>query len=296
MKVTITDKDALRALSWGAVKQYLDSKRGWKQADEVPGKALVYQRKDKNGRLWEIDVLLRDDLADYVSRMGDAVTILARLENRSELDVYADLEALGDGTAKSTRQSRATTNGKAHTADDATREVHERIRAWLAEEGWQVRDVPDPMSIFNVMATLKGGQNVNIFQHKTHTDHITISQHWVFDDQFQSHVGRLSTTLQKDLVWEIYRDVSIMGVEFDGFATPPREMRFLAYAYFDGLNKDLFIQRILLTIRALHLSIRTFAREFERLDDSAEVANKLLRLVPRSEGVSEGGGSLTVAN
>jgi len=94
MKVAITDKEALRVLSWKSVKTYLDG-AGWQQVEDVPGKSVAYQHRDEDGRLWEILVLLRDDLADYVSRMGDAVSILARVENRSELEIYDDLVALG---------------------------------------------------------------------------------------------------------------------------------------------------------------------------------------------------------
>jgi hypothetical protein len=98
MRVTITDKEALRALSWKAVKKYLDA-AGWRQVEDMPGKSAAYQHTDEDGRLWEILVLLRDDLADYVSRMGDAVSTLACVEDRSELDVYDDLAALDAGSS-----------------------------------------------------------------------------------------------------------------------------------------------------------------------------------------------------
>ncbi|HZO30434.1 MAG TPA: hypothetical protein VFH48_31060 [Chloroflexota bacterium] len=96
MRVAITDKEALRALSWKAVRTYLDV-AGWQRAEDVPGTSVAYQHTDKDGRLWEILVLLRHDLADYVSRMGDAVSTLARVEDRSELEIYDDLAALGAG-------------------------------------------------------------------------------------------------------------------------------------------------------------------------------------------------------
>jgi hypothetical protein len=77
MRVTIIDQEALRALSWKAVGAYLDA-AGWRRIDDIPGKSVAYQHTDKDGRLWEILVLLRDDLADYLSRMADAVTTLYR--------------------------------------------------------------------------------------------------------------------------------------------------------------------------------------------------------------------------
>jgi hypothetical protein len=173
---------------------------------------------------------------------------------------------------------------------DASRAVHERIRTWLAEEGWDVRKVDDPQSSFNVMATLQSGPNVNVFQYKDHVDQITLSQHWLYDNGFRSAISQLPENNLKDIVWNIYRDVSIMGVEFYGFDTPSTEMTLRTYIYFDGLTKDALIQRILLTIRALHLAIRTFIRAFEENDQSVDEASKLLHLV------SPTGGSLTVAS
>jgi hypothetical protein len=216
--------------------------------------------------------------------MGDAVTILARIEDRSELDVYEDLRALGTGSAQHTKQPALVSNGQSSVVDDAGRAVHERIRRWLAEENWDVRDVPDPLASFNVMATLKGGPNVNIFQLKDHADHLTLSQRWVFDERLRSDVSKLAVKVQKDIVWNIYRDVSMMGVEFSGFKIPPSDMAFFAYVYFDGLTKDILVQRVLLTIRALHLAIRTFMRAFEEHNQSVDAAASLLRVVPPTDG------------
>lgn len=114
MRVTITDKEALRALSWKAVKKHLDA-AGWRQVEDVSGKSVAYQYTDEDGRLWEILVLVRDDLADYVSRMGDAVSTLARIEDRSELEIYDNLAALDASVPTpelETQRTRGVRNGR----------------------------------------------------------------------------------------------------------------------------------------------------------------------------------------
>jgi hypothetical protein len=80
-----------------------------------------------------------------------------------------------------------------------------------------------------------------------------------------------------------------MGVEFSGFDTPSIEMTLRAYVYFDGLTKDTFIQRVLLTIRAVALAIRTFVRALEEQSRSKHVLSpeeltKITRLVPATGG------------
>jgi len=170
------------------------------------------------------------------------------------------------------------------TDAEAAQNVHARIRRWLAEEGWHVRDVPDPQARFNIMATLQGGQNVNIFQYEQHIDHLTVSQHWQYDSQLAEDIGQLPRRIQRDMVWDIYRDVSFMGVDFSGHDVPPQEMIFRSYIYFDALTKDSLIQRVLLTIRALHLAVRTVMRSLEENDKSVEAASRQLHLVPRTGG------------
>jgi len=77
------------------------------------------------------------------------------------------------------------------------------------------------------------------------------------DEECCSH---LPAETLRNVVWNIYRDVSIMGVEFSGLDTPSTEMTLRTYVYFDGLTKNEFVQKVLLTIRALSLAVRTFIR------------------------------------
>jgi hypothetical protein len=140
MKVRIEDKEALDAISWQVLRAYLD-RAGWRQSKDIPGKGVIYKRTGPDRRLREIAVPLRRDLADYAAGMGDAVGTLARVEDRSELDVYDDLRALGSRMESNAAEGAGL---PAPVVDEATRAVHERIRKWLAEEGWRVEDLPVP--------------------------------------------------------------------------------------------------------------------------------------------------------
>jgi len=62
-----------------------------------------------------------------------------------------------------------------------------------------------------------------------------------------------------------------MGVEFSGLDTPSTEMTLRTYVYFDGLTKNEFVQKVLLTIRALSLAVRTFIRALEEQSRSEEL-------------------------
>ena len=89
MKVQIRDRDALESLSTTNLQAYLES-HGW--TDTRPwGKWTIIHSKERNGKLWEISVPLRDGGATYAEFMAMAVTTLAEAEDRSQLDVFHDL-------------------------------------------------------------------------------------------------------------------------------------------------------------------------------------------------------------
>jgi len=94
MKIRIEDTAALGALSWVDLKAYLDAE-SWRRKGTYAGKAAIYDKTDNSGRVWEVLVPLRDDLADYAASMGLALTTLARVEGRNEDVVFADLSAAG---------------------------------------------------------------------------------------------------------------------------------------------------------------------------------------------------------
>ena len=94
MKTVVEDPVALASLSWVDLKSYLDAE-GWHRLGDYAGKAAIYTHADPSGREWEVLVPLRDDVADYAERMGDAIHALAKVEARDVQGVFADLSAAG---------------------------------------------------------------------------------------------------------------------------------------------------------------------------------------------------------
>ena len=83
MKVTVTDVDALRAVSPIALHPYL-SAQGWKKVDVYGEKGDVYAIDSAS----EIIAPSSQSFADYERFLSE---ILARVENRDEIAVLRDL-------------------------------------------------------------------------------------------------------------------------------------------------------------------------------------------------------------
>lgn len=274
MNVRIDDKEALEALSWESLKAYLDRADEWKYAEDIPGKAAVYQHTDESGRLREILVPLRRDFGDYVSRMADAVSTLARVEDRSELDVCDDLST---------------------SAAETAQKVQKKIRKWLTEDGWAIEDLPVPSDSFNVVAVRHNGLAINIFQPGDALDHVALSLRWTHD-RIRQLIGDPSDSQLHDLVWNIYRDVSLMGLDIFDAKGSSTDMIFRTHAYFDGLTKDTLMQRIQLVNRAYALAMRMSVRAQEAPGRPAghALSPEDVRRIMRP--VAEAAGPITVAS
>ena len=94
MLVQIQDRAALSSLSIVGLRSYLNSHEWHNKGAWGRRPATVYAL-EHGGRNWEILVSTRDTIADYAESMAEAVTVLATVEERSQLDVFYDLSATG---------------------------------------------------------------------------------------------------------------------------------------------------------------------------------------------------------
>ena len=91
MNVTIKDAKLLRQLSHIAVKAYLAS-QGWHEKGSFGKYASIHTHANTSGEEWEILLPNQSQIADYAARMADVLSILAQVEQRSELLVFGDLQ------------------------------------------------------------------------------------------------------------------------------------------------------------------------------------------------------------
>ena len=93
MRVDIRDRKALSSLSLLSLRTYLKS-RHWVDEGDWGNRASLFS-KEHEGRRWEILCPFRDTSADFAEAMAEAIAVLATVENRSQLDVFHDLEGTG---------------------------------------------------------------------------------------------------------------------------------------------------------------------------------------------------------
>jgi hypothetical protein len=93
MNVLLRDREPFEQLDPVEVAAYLRSE-GWREVEYQPDRLSVWATP-VNGERLELLLLLRRSLGDYVLRMAEVVGTLAAKEERSRLEVLADLQAAG---------------------------------------------------------------------------------------------------------------------------------------------------------------------------------------------------------
>jgi hypothetical protein len=241
---------------------------------DVESNNLVETVDTEDEGLQAIHEILALNKPDYI----DFLALGAMYDEGEPRDVELPPALYGDALKARLAEFVKATNA------DASRDVHQKIRRWLAEEPWEVRDVPDPNASFNVAVRITNEQIISIIESKDRPGHIEITKYLDFSDTFQSEFAQLSEGIQRDMIWNVHHDLLLLGVEFDGPGTPLSRMRFVASIYFDGMNKDALVQRISLILRAVSLAVWTFARAVEEEGRSSAAASELRHLVPLSGG------------
>ena len=94
MKVEIRDRTALGSIPIINLRSYLTS-HGWEDKGKWGERPIALFAAERQGRTWEVLVPLRDTLGGYAQNMADAISVLAAVEERSQLDIYNDLVATG---------------------------------------------------------------------------------------------------------------------------------------------------------------------------------------------------------
>ena len=94
MLVQIQDRHALSSLSLLSLRAYLQYNDWTDQGPWGMRPANIYTT-ERDFRTWEVLVPTRDTIADFAESMAAAIAVLAKVEDRSQLDVFYDVKGAG---------------------------------------------------------------------------------------------------------------------------------------------------------------------------------------------------------
>lgn len=90
MIVTLRDPNILKTLEPPQVAAFLQS-RGWQEQSRDGDKSSIWTRRNEAGEEYEILLPLKPEIGGFALRMYEAMETLEIAENRSQIEILADL-------------------------------------------------------------------------------------------------------------------------------------------------------------------------------------------------------------
>lgn len=119
MKVSVRDAATLQTVRPLEVAAYLRAS-GWQQEADLNGSAGVWTKLGLDQQVHDLTLPLRQDFADFATRMAEVLRTLADVEKRSELEILRDLATIAADLIR--------VRALGVTADDGTLPLEEAVK------------------------------------------------------------------------------------------------------------------------------------------------------------------------
>ena len=90
MIVTVRDPNILKTLEPAQIAAYLQKKQ-WREQSRDGDKSSIWTRKNEAGEDYEILLPLKPEISGFALRMYEVMETLENVENRSQIEILADL-------------------------------------------------------------------------------------------------------------------------------------------------------------------------------------------------------------
>lgn len=131
------------------------------------------------------------------------------------------------------------------------KEVEEKIRNWLLEEGFKVKLLSNEHASFNFLAEDQEGRKVNIIQLIKDKDKILIVTKASLLEEQKQKLMKLDSETRNRILWTLRFGLLNREIGFSGIGVPLESITLSMSLYYDGMSKDKFMHRLLEVRKAL---------------------------------------------
>jgi len=122
-------------------------------------------------------------------------------------------------------------------------QIKERVRGWLMEDGWSLRQETSQQSLWAFVAEDQFGRKIVVGQRVSREDEVVIHGAINFSDDTTDRIGRLTEDERTNLLWDLRFELVRTNLEFSGIDIPLKHIEVVERIFLDGLTKDCFLQR-----------------------------------------------------
>lgn len=142
-----------------------------------------------------------------------------------------------------------------------SREAKEKIRNWLLEFGFSIKEISASNTSFNFEGTNGEGRKLNVLQESSKKDEIQLGTRIVVEQW--PRIDAMDIDRRNALLWNLRLALINLGVGFMNIDLPLEEIQLHTSIFYDGLTKDRFMFRLFLLRRAIALVSYMIGRELQ---------------------------------
>lgn len=143
----------------------------------------------------------------------------------------------------------------------SSNQIKDKVRTWLMEDGWSLKQETPPAGLWAFVATDQFGRIIGVGQRKDKEDEVVIQGAISIGDDTNDRITRLTDHDRNDLLWDLRFELVKTNLEFIGIALPLKRIEVVQRIFLDGLTKDCFLQRTSEVRKGVLIVIWLFARK-----------------------------------
>jgi hypothetical protein len=138
-----------------------------------------------------------------------------------------------------------------------------KIARWLTEDGYKIQDIPDPNSQFHIVAEHASGIKFDIVHPSNTTDKLLMLAGVLLAPDRKQKLDAMDHEKRLDLFWDLrFTLLRTGGIGFQNLDYTSDRYQLQSVAYYDGLNKNVFMDKLHHLQDMMLYLLMTFDKQF----------------------------------
>jgi hypothetical protein len=149
------------------------------------------------------------------------------------------------------------------TTNKSPKDLEDKIRTWLMEDGWSLRKETPQGGLWAFVADDGRGRKIVVGQNANREDAIILQGGINIDDNTSREIDKLPEGERNDFLWDLRFALLRTNLEFSGITLPLKRIELMERIVIDApLTKDCFVQRTSEVKKGVLLVLWMLSRKF----------------------------------
>lgn len=146
-----------------------------------------------------------------------------------------------------------------------------KIMQWLTEDGFKIQEMPDANAQFHIIAEHQGGMKADIIHPANMKDKLIMHGGVLLTDDRKQKLAAMDLGKKVNLFWDLRLILIMSGVGFETLDYSSDRYGLSTIAYYDGLNKNIFMDKFHLLLNSMVYLFMTFDKLFGQPEPSPDL-------------------------